>query len=138
MLPRGSFLVFGPTAHPTVHLLGVDELERYWARCKIVDKHGSASALQLNMKVTFGQPNAIYALPAWSPEAMSQTATQYDGPYKVEVRGIAAAIALGKPFTKDADAPSDDGSGGEKVPRPGKPKGKGPSALAQLLNSEAA
>lgn len=134
MLPKGSFLVFGPEAAPTVHLLSEQETQLYYDRDSLVD---SAKGRREVMRVTFNQPMATTALPAWSNAAMLD-ATHYEGPFQTEVRGIAAAIALGKPFSKDQPNGRDDGSGGSKVPRKPKPTGKGPSALQQLMSQDAA
>jgi hypothetical protein len=137
MLPIGSYLVFGPTSAPAVHLLSADEHKAYQQRYSIALKHGSARVWREVYRLVFNQPEATVALPAYSLDCMLDTAQNYQGPFQVEVRGIAAAIALGKPFAKDqgenpAPGPSDDG-GGPKVPRKPLPKGKPPSALANLL-----
>lgn len=132
MLPKGSFLVFGPTSQPAVHLLTEAEMGEYFERRRLVELRESARGLRECMRLTFGAPDAVYALPAWSQDAMLSVASAYEGPFQVELRGIAAAIVLGKPFTKEKTA-GDDLDGGTKVPRKPKPTGKGPSALEQLM-----
>lgn len=138
MLPIGSFLVFGPTSAPAVHLLSADEHKAYQQRYSIATKHSTARVWREVYRITFNQPEATVALPAYSLDCMLDTAQNYQGPFQVEVRGIAAAIALGKPFSKDSTTgedlpkgPADDG--GPKVPRKPAPKGKPPSALAALM-----
>lgn len=137
MLPKGSFLVFGPTAQPSVHILTEEAMVQYFERRRLVELRESAKMLRDCMRVTFGQPDATYALPAWSHDAMMAVASDYTGPFQVELRGIAAAIVLGKPFTKDNPPGKavDDSAGGEKVPRKPAPKDKGPSALQTLMGA---
>lgn len=134
MLPHGSFLVFGPESAPAVHLLSEDEHKQFQARMSIAIKRSTASAYREVYAKTFQQQGAMYALPCSIYECMLSAATSYEGPYKTEVRGIAAAIALGKPFSKDSpQIDPKDLDGGTKVPRKPKPQGKPPSALSQLL-----
>jgi hypothetical protein len=135
MLPNGSFLVFGPTSAPQIHILTASEDKAYQQRYSIATKHSSARVWREVYRLVFNQPEATCALPCWSLDCMLDTAQNYQGPFQVEVRGIAAAIALGKPFSKDNtdQAPKSDDDSGPKVPRRPAPKGKPPSALANLL-----
>lgn len=128
-LPNGCYLVFGPMHEPTVHVVTKEGQETYWSRMKIAD--GSERAMREVMRITFNAPDATYALPAWSQGCMETIAQEYEGPHKIAVRGIAAAIALGKPFSKDVNPDTDTGpKGGDKVPR--NPKGPKPTSPAKL------
>lgn len=131
-LPNGTYLVFGPMHAPTVHVVTKSEQESYWQRLAMLPGlRDQEAALRTAMSVAFNAPNAVYALPAWSVECMTEIAQAYDGPHKAAVRGIAAAIALGRPFAQDEKRNTDNGDeGGHKVPR--KPRGPKPTSPSKI------
>lgn len=124
-LPVGAFVVFGPERAPEVHLLAAGALAAFWQATKVArTENGRAQAYAR----TFGT-GATVALPAWSPDCMAEIAETYAGPHAVAVRGLCAAVLLGRPFGGDASTSQDDDGGGEKVPRrPVKPRPSRPSA----------
>jgi hypothetical protein len=118
-LPYGSYVVFGQFieegAAPQVHLLGGPALEYFQSQ------HVMTAKL---LEYTFGIMRADSAIPAWSEAAMLLIAGQYSGQHETELRGLCAAIALGRPFGQDAKRKPDgsDTEGGIKVEAPKPPK----------------
>lgn len=108
MLPIGSFLVFGTELAPQVHMLGETSHKAFQQGGSVVRTPKGRAQLYAE---TFAQ-GAEAAIPAWSEQAMLAIAEGYSGPYSAEVRGIAAAIALGVPFSKDGDDDSEHNGGG--------------------------
>lgn len=140
MYPAGTFLVVGENP-PQVHMLTRDEITLFYERCRIsAQAVNSEAAMAQTFKLTFGVVGK-YALPGWVPECMEGVATKYDGPHQTAVRGIAACLATGLPYTRDSDNTGKGGppQGGERVPiRPDKPLGGQPakrSALDELLSA---
>lgn len=132
-LPNGTYLVFGPMHAPEVHIVSKSDQESYWERLRMADgMQDKEAAVRFAMKAAFKAPDATYALPAWSIECMQTIATEYQGPHMIAVRGIAAAIALGRPFGQDArDKGGKDQDGGERVePKPKAPKPSSPAKLS--------
>lgn len=107
---KGTYLCIGSTVPPTVHILSASSDALYLNRLTVC--HSDKSRRDA-LRITFGQ-GIEYALPAWSTECMEIVATQYTGPYKNDVKGIAACLALGQPITGTKKGP--DGS--ERVPDP--------------------
>ena len=116
------FVVFGQELPPQVHLLSDSARSLMDDRLRVADtdrKRFTAYAM------TFGR-GAQCALPAWSEECMVEVAQHYTGPHEVAVRGICAAIALGKPYGPPESRDDQGNGGGTKVPRrPIKPKPAG-------------
>jgi hypothetical protein len=121
---QNCFVVFGEDIAPQVHLLTETARKLLDDRLRVVDPH-KAYAL------TFGQGIQV-ALPAWSEACMIEIAENYTGPHATQLKGLCAAIALGKPYGPDTEGRPTDG--GDKVPRrPVKPK---PSSPARQQLSE--
>lgn len=108
---KGAFVVIGD-APPRAVVLAEFELNRYIDRIGI-SGYDKANAFQ------FGHW-ARSALPC-DRECMEFMALNFEGPHKVEVRGLCAAVALGQPIGNGKDLTE----GGLKVavpaPRPRKP-----------------
>jgi hypothetical protein len=125
-LPYGSYIVFGQRlpfdAAPQVHMLVDKEMAAFQDGRAIAE---NSSNPELYMQQTFRQffrmPDADTAIPAWSREALVMIAQGYEGAHQIAVRGIAAAIALDRPYSRDKD-PKSDGDGGTKVADPIPPK----------------
>src|SRR5579872_1938999 len=97
-LPLYHFVVFGAERLPEVHMLDERSANIFADRERVSDRAKAIVA-------TFGI-GAEIALPAWSQECMELIALEYKGPYARELRGICAAIALGKPYSNGSDGPS--------------------------------
>lgn len=126
----GSFVIFGSARAPGIALLTKDGLEAFYDGLRIArDRARDPEAARLLvLSQAFGRGVEI-ALPAWSQECMEKIAQEYAGPFQVEVRGMCAAIALGRPTNNAPDLTEKrDPEGGEKEPRrPVKPRKGGPS-----------
>lgn len=110
-----TFVVFGPEAPPIVKLLSESQAKLYRDReaLRFIDRAKIIAA-------TFGSGYA-YALPAWSKDCMEIIALNYTGPWERELKGICAAIALGKPYGSGSD------EGGTTITqKPIKPTPRGP------------
>lgn len=127
MLPIGSFLVFGTELAPQVHLLGETSHKAFQQGSSVVRTPKGRTQLYSE---TFAQ-GAEAAIPAWSEQAMLAIAEGYSGPYSAEIRGIAAAIALGVPFSKDGDGDhgSDGGTPALLIPEPKGPYSGGSGVI---------
>jgi hypothetical protein len=133
-LPHGSYVVFGQFLQdgdpPQVHLLDKQKTD-YLRR--------QATLSRVALAAAFGMTRSDTVLPAWSAEAMSLIAQHYSGAHAVELRGLCAAIALGRPFGQDARRKSDESDGGERAtptPKPKAPKGGDKvSPFASLLTT---
>jgi hypothetical protein len=115
-LPLYHYVVFGAGRAPEVHML--DE-----RTAKILSDRERIAGRDKALVATFGI-GAEAALPAWSQECMEKIALEYKGPFARELCSICAAIALGKPYSRDRNNPQ----GGDRVEskRP-KPTPRGPA-----------
>jgi hypothetical protein len=135
-LPQGAYIVFGQRlpfdAAPQVHLLDARQQVTFMtARQMAADSSNPELYTRQAFKQFFRMPDADTAIPAWSREALELIATGYEGPHKVAVRGLAAAIALGRTFSRDKAPKDSDDSGGTKVTaNDPKPKSPAPSGRA--------
>lgn len=119
MITINTFVIFGSETPPAVKLLS-DSAKRLFD-----DRYRVASDSSKAVAATFGH-GYEYALPAWSKECMERIALEYVGPFQRELRGLCAAIALGRPFNPDT------GDGGDQVEqKPVKPRKPSPSARAK-------
>lgn len=133
-LPNGAYLAFGPDVAPQVHLLsastqaGYQEAVVFAQRSSDPDKYvGDVHARY------FGNRGLTSIVPAWSRDAMQLIATEYVGAWQTEVRGLAAAIALGRTFSRDtAPKGGHDSEGGTKVPADTPKPPKGPKGGARV------
>ncbi len=96
---------------PSEVILAVGEHELYRDRMAVCGD--STRAREQVYKLHFGD-GILEALPAWSMRVMTQLATTYEGPFKLEVRGMAACIVSGVPYGHDGEG-KHDGGGGHKV-----------------------
>lgn len=106
-MPHGTFVVYGDNEPIVISLTATGlywfrETERIVARW---DRPASAAVAE-----TFGDGFA-YALPAWSRDCMERIAREYEGPHKLRLRAVCAAIALGMPL---ADLPQTDAAPAQK------------------------
>lgn len=127
----GTFLVCGGSDAPALHWLDTAGIESLYKRDSLAGD--SDKSRRLVIRAQFGT-DGRYALPAWSAECMADIAQHYDGDDADIVRGMAAALALGRSLARDAaptapEAPRSTGgpSGGQKA-RPVKPAPAAPSA----------
>ena len=130
------FVVVGEAMPPQVHLLSDSARSLMDDRLRIADSDRKRHAAYA---ATFGQ-GAQVALPAWSSDCMAAVAQHYTGPHQVALRGLCAAIALGKPYGFDDSGDDRPSDGGEKVPRrPRKPRptGGAPAFFSALQESAA-
>jgi hypothetical protein len=118
---RGCFVVWGLEVAPQVHTLTkermayMDDIERVATREKAIER-------------VFGH-GIDQRIPAWIDEVTELMATSYEGPHQIAIRGLCAAIRLGKPY---GGTDHKDGSGGSPdriKPRPKGPRGPAPVAL---------
>lgn len=93
----GAFLLFGPELPPCVVAITDTQKARLDAQLAVASKHGKASLRHDAYRLVFGVP-AHWAVPCWKREAMEAIATEYVGEFQDKVRGLAACIALGKPY----------------------------------------
>lgn len=119
MITVNAFVIFGSETPPAVKLLSDSAKRLFDDRCSVASDRSKAVA------ASFGY-GYEYALPAWSKECMERIALEYVGPFQRELRGLCAAIALGRPFNPDT------GDGGDRVEqKPVKPRKPSPSARAK-------
>ena len=127
-LPKGSYIVFGQhapcCAEPQVHLLDAVAHASFDERRSVAES--TPNGMREVYRLTFGMPDADTAIPAWSVEALTMIAQGYVGQHQTAVRGLAAAIALGRPFSRDKGGKPDKGSDGGTRVKPETPP-KGPS-----------
>jgi hypothetical protein len=125
-LPVGTYLVFGPELAPQVHMLSALGQANYSEADRIARSTSDPDRYLMDVyRATFGSRDVRSVVPAWSRDAMQLIATQYEGAHQLVVRGIAAAIALGRPWTRDVP-PKTDTDGGTRVPVDNPPKGPKP------------
>lgn len=125
-LPVGTYLVFGPDLAPQVHMLSALGQSNYAEADRIARNTSDPDRYLMDVyRATFGSRDVRSVVPAWSRDAMQLIATQYEGAHQLAVRGIAAAIALGRPWTRDVPKTDTDG-GGARVPVDNPPKGPKP------------
>ena len=112
----GQFLVL--TAQDVfVALLSEIENSRYWDAIAMCDESRAPEVYRLQVyRRVFGS-DAIAALPASKLEALLAYAEHYEGLHTELVRGIAACILTGTPFSRDGD----NNGGGTKEPQTPKP-----------------
>jgi hypothetical protein len=116
------FVVFGEAMPPQVHLLTESARGLMDDRLRIADSERKRHAAYA---ATFGT-GAQFALPAWSDDCMAAVAQHYTGPHQEQLRGLCAAIALGKPYGPNEPGDERPSDGGTKVPRrPTKPRPTG-------------
>lgn len=129
--PAGTYLCFGAAVKPFVVILAAREAAEYADLQRMKVSRSEAGAQEVRAQV-FGR-GVEAALPAWSKDCMEMIALQYEGVYQVEVRGLAAALALGLPIGNGKDL-SEGPDGGLPVaaPQPG-PKRPGPRGEAKKL-----
>lgn len=129
-LPNGSYIVFGQRlpfdAAPQVHLLSAQSQEAFGTARAMAE---SSSNPEMYVRQVFAQffsmPDADTAIPAWSRDALVLIAQGYEGPHQTEVRGLAAAIALDRPFSRDTRGNGSQDGGTPVTPNkpPKGPKG---------------
>jgi hypothetical protein len=107
----GTYVVWGPEREPEVHTLDEPSYRRY--------RNWPARRGAVAIAAAFGT-GMDTAIPAWSAGAMELIALNYEGPHQVRVRGLCAAILLGKPY--GGPEPGDGPQGGSKDRVPDQPK----------------
>jgi hypothetical protein len=89
----GTYLVCGGSDAPAVHFLCPAEMADHYTRDQLAGDRPNSR--RLVHRGSFGA-DALYALPAWSQACMVATAETYTGHDAATVRGMAAALALGR------------------------------------------
>lgn len=130
---HGAFVVCGGADAPSLHFLSPAEQAAHYERDRLAwTPNGKRQALRL----TFGV-DALYALPAWSADCMTFMATRYTGDDADAVRGMCAALALGRSLIRPdvADVPATSkpaamtgGPSGGRTVRPVKPAPTAPAS----------
>jgi hypothetical protein len=115
--PTGTYLVCGGSDAPSLHVLTPAQREAMHARDAIAGDGPRSRALVL--RYTFGV-DAQYALPAWDADCLSGIALGYTGHDQAIVRGMAAALAVGRAL-RAADEPQPSAP----VPPPANPTASG-------------
>jgi len=101
MMLRNTYLAFGPEAAPRVKMISPDQEKRIAEAVSLGWKHDSTAFRDHAYGMVFGK-GVTYMLPAWDVDCMTLIATQYAGVWKVEVCGLAAKLALGRPLNAEA------------------------------------
>ena len=112
MRPKGTFMLLRASQPPSEVLMAAGQHDLYRDRMAVCGE--SLKARKEVYRLHFGD-GILQALPAWSTRVMVQLANTYEGPFQVEVRGMAACIASDVPYGHD-DEGKHDGGGGHKVP----------------------
>ncbi len=140
----GTFLVCGGADAPALHWLDPAGIESLYKRDTLAGD--SDKSRRLVMRCQFGA-DARYAFPAWSAECMATIAQHYAGDDADIVRGMAAALALGRSMVRPDAAPATDTapapraasgpSGGRtvKAPRPAPQGGSGSGSFFSALGA---
>lgn len=129
MLIASTFLAVGPDAAPTVHILGPAERAALDARLALATRRASEPARLEAYRIAFG-PGVRWAFEA-GPQSLAWLATEYAGPFRDAVRGLAACLATGTPYGPDPDAGPNPGGAGDRLPsgpRPGPAPDRLPAA----------
>lgn len=121
-----TFLAVGPEHPPTVHILAPAERAALDARLALAARRDSEPARLEAYRLTFG-PGTRWAFEA-GPESLAWLATDYTGPFRGAVRGLAACLATGTPFGPDDTGPAGNGGAGDRLP-PGPRPGPAPDRL---------
>lgn len=138
MTINGTFIVWGDSCAPQVHMLTKEQSRGLAERVALT--HGDERQMMQVMRLTFGPEadGAMVAYAAHDPNQLEWLALNYQGPYQTDVKGIAAALALGQPVGGDAkgkpDSGPDNGSRDRITPRPKPPKGPAGSKLEFFAN----
>lgn len=137
----GTFLIFGTSRAPEVHMLGemalahFNDASRIAANCRDPEQ-----ALTLVYAQTFGAGTEV-AIPAWRPHALEFVVLNYKGAHAERVIELAKHLACGVPYgPQEKPWPRDKGGadGGQKAPiDPVKPKPTRPRGSANVSPSEA-
>lgn len=131
MMLKNTYLVIRETTAPSVVLMTADEADGWRTRHAMALASARPSAWLDATRMQFGHTDVHAVIPCWLPDAMAQIAMEYQGPQATAVKGLAAAIALGRPWSQGRDYGQADDSGksdgGQPVrPRPRSPKGPAP------------
>lgn len=137
----GTYMVWGEGLSPQVHVLTAEQSAAFAERSRIIGGPDSKHWEQC-LRLTFGAgvDGAVMAYPCSGP-GLEWLALSYEGPHQSEVRGIAAALALGQPIGGDAKrkpaSGPDNGAGGvpAKPSKPKAPKGGAPANFYATLNT---
>lgn len=117
LIVPGQFIVL-TASDVFVALLTAEQNASYWDAIAICDDTRAPEVYRLEVyRRVFGR-DAIQALPASKLEALLAYAEHWDGLHKDLVRGIAACILTGTPFSRDGDGKD----GGTREPLPKSPK----------------
>lgn len=127
---KGLYLIVRETAGPSAVLLTAAQSDGFREAARIAgDK---ASAQRDALRLAFGATDIAHCVPCWHGDILEDFALTYDGPHAPAARGLAAAIALGRPWSQGRDLGETDSGGGSRdggqpaKPRPRAPKGGSP------------
>lgn len=123
LVVNGTFLVCGGTDDPALHILTPEQVADHYRRDTLASERGTSR--RLVNRYAFGV-DALYSFPAWSRDCMLWVAQYYEGADATLVRGMAAAIALGRTDATPVGAPSERATVAPSAPASGKPRGGRP------------
>lgn len=126
--PAGSFVCFGQTVAPFLVVLTKGQHDGLRSMQELHIRRGHWEQKRPDVYASVFGAGVQAALPATSIECMEQIALEYVGPHQVDVRGMCAAIAMGRSVGKDGAAGSDKPAGEPAPLQPVKPKKPTPSA----------
>lgn len=101
MILRNTYLAFGPEASPRVTTISPDQA-KFIEQAEALGRRKESDAFRDGAYSKVFGKGVTYMLPAWDVDCMTLIATQYSGVWKVEVCGLAAKLALGRPLNAEA------------------------------------
>lgn len=127
LITRGQFFVL--TASTVfVALLSEEQTAKYFDALEIAEETRAPDVYRVQVYQRVFSSDAIAALPAYPHAALYDYAEHYTGLHQDLVRGIAACILTGTPFSKDGENKNGGGSG-DRLPKPPKSPRTGGCAL---------
>jgi len=123
-----TFLVVGPDRAPEVHALAPAERNALDARLALAAKRDRDPADVYAQAFGRGAQWAFLA----TPERLEWLATEYTGPHRETVRGLAACLATGTPYGGPDPSDGPRGGAGDRLPDGPRP-GPAPDRVADPL-----